>query len=218
MKKFSILLLVFVLAATLFLGGCQKNEPSVPAPSWETESVEENGFSYEIPKGWIRTEDPTNQGSIVYVQLDSLINQYDMFNDLRSELENKAQAIQDDLTKKGRSFESAAKDFQAKIEKGLLTRSQAEEQQQRLAERQQNLQNLSQQKQYEMAEEEAVMGRRVMDAVQTYLQKYNQEKGYAMIITTSAATNTVIVGNPALDITQDVLTGLNNEYIKSKKQ
>ena len=152
------------------------------------------------------------QGSIVYVQLDSLIN------DLRSELENKAQAIQDDLTKKGRSFESAAKDFQAKIEKGLLTRSQAEEQQQRLAERQQNLQNLSQQKQYEMAEEEAVMGRRVMDAVQTYLQKYNQEKGYAMIITTSAATNTVIVGNPALDITQDVLTGLNNEYIKSKKQ
>lgn len=158
------------------------------------------------------------QGSIVYIQLDSLINQYDMFNDLRSELENKAQAIQDDLTKKGRSFESAAKDFQTKIEKGLLTRSQAEEQQQRLAERQQNLQNLSQQKQYELAEEEAVMSRRVMDAVQTYLAKYNQEKGYAMIITSSAATNTVIAANPALDITQDVLTGLNNEYIKSKKQ
>ena len=158
------------------------------------------------------------QGSIVYIQLDSLINQYDMFNDLRSEWENKAQAIQDDLTKKGRSFESAAKDFQTKIEKGLLTRSQAEEQQQRLAERQQNLQNLSQQKQYELAEEEAVMSRRVMDAVQTFLNKYNQEKGYAMIITTSAASNTVIVGNPALDITQDVLAGLNNEYIKSKKQ
>ena len=158
------------------------------------------------------------QGSIVYIQLDSLINQYDMFNDLRSELENKAQAIQDDLTKKGRSFESAAKDFQTKIEKGLLTRSQAEEQQQRLAERQQNLQNLSQQKQYELAEEEAVMSRQVMDAVQTFLVKYNQEKGYAMIITSSAATNTVIAANPALDITQDVLTGLNNEYIKSKKQ
>ena len=158
------------------------------------------------------------QGSIVYIQLDSLINQYDMFNDLRSELENKAQAIQDDLTKKGRSFESAAKDFQTKIEKGLLTRSQAEEQQQRLAERQQNLQNLSQQKQYELAEEEAVMSRRVMDAVQTFLAKYNQEKGYAMIITSSAATNTVIAANPALDITQDVLTALNNEYIKSKKQ
>ena len=157
-------------------------------------------------------------GSIVYIQMDSLINQYDMFNDLRSELESKAQAIQDDLTKKGRSFESAAKDFETKINKGLLTRSQAEEQQQRLLQRQQNLQDLSQQKQYEMAEEEAVMSRKVMDAIYTYLEKYNQEKGYAMILTTSAASNTVIVGNPALDITQDVLTGLNNEYIKSKKQ
>lgn len=158
------------------------------------------------------------QGSIVYIQMDSLINQYDMFNDLRSELESKAQAIQDDLTKKGRSFESAVKDFQTKIEKGLLTRSQAEEQQQRLAEREQNLQSLSQQKQYEMAEEEAVMSRKVMDAIQTYLKKYNGEKGYALILTTSAASNAVIVGNPALDITKDVLTGLNDEYIKSKKQ
>ncbi len=158
------------------------------------------------------------QGSIVYIQLDSLINQYDMFNDLKSELESKAQAIQDDLSKKGRSFESAVKDFETKINKGLLTRAQAEEQQQKLAERQQNLQNLSQQKQYEMAEEEAVMSRKVMDAIQTFLNKYNDEKGYAMIITTSAATNTVIVGNPALDITQDVLAGLNDEYIKSKKQ
>ena len=157
-------------------------------------------------------------GSIVYIQMDSLINQYDMFNDLRSELESKAQAIQDDLTKKGRSFESAAKDFETKINKGLLTRSQAEEQQQRLLQRQQNLQDLSQQKQYEMAEEEAVMSRKVMDAINTYLEKYNKEKGYALILTTSAASNTVIVGNPALDITQDVLTGLNDEYIKSKKQ
>ncbi len=158
------------------------------------------------------------QGSIVYIQLDSLINQYDMFNDLKSELESKAQAIQDDLTKKGRSFESAVKDFETKINKGLLTRAQAEEQQLKLSERQQNLQNLSQQKQYEMAEEEAVMSRKVMDAIQTFLNKYNVEKGYAMIITTSAATNTVIVGNTALDITQDVLAGLNDEYIKSKKQ
>ena len=109
-------------------------------------------------------------------------------------------------------------DFETKINKGLLTRSQAEEQQQRLLQRQQNLQDLSQQKQYEMAEEEAVMSRKVMDAINTYLEKYNKEKGYALILTTSAASNTVIVGNPALDITQDVLTGLNDEYIKSKKQ
>ena len=70
----------------------------------------------------------------------------------------------------------------------------------------------------ELAEEEAVMMRRVMDAVQTYINKYQQEKGYALIITTSAATNTVIAGNANLDITQSVLTGMNEEYIKSKNK
>lgn len=153
------------------------------------------------------------QGSIVYIQLDSLVNQYDMYNDLKSELESKVQAVQEDLTKKGRSFESAVKDFETKIAKGLLTRSQAEEQQQRLVEREQNLQGLSQQKQMELAEEEAVMMRRVMDAIQTYITKYNQEKGYALILSVP-----VLAGDPSLNITQDVLAGLNEEYIKSKNK
>ena len=158
-------------------------------------------------------ETPAAQGSIVYIQLDSLVNQYDMYNDLKSELESKVQAVQEDLTKKGRAFESAVKDFEAKIAKGLLTRSQAEEQQKKLLEREQNLQGLSQQKQMELAEEEAVMMRRVMDAIQTYITRYNQDKGYALILSVP-----VLAGDPSLNITQDVLKGMNEEYIKSKNK
>ncbi len=161
---------------------------------------------------------PAPTGAIVYIQMDSLVNQYDMFNDLTSELESKAQLIQEDLEKKGRAFESEAKDFETKVTKGLLTRTQAEQQQQRLLEKQQSLNALSQQKQMEMAEEEAVLYRKVMDGIKTYLNNYNQTKGYALIITTSGATNTVIVGNPSLDITNDVLKGLNEEYVKSKSK
>ncbi len=155
-------------------------------------------------------------GSIVYIQMDSLVNSYDMFNDLKSELEAKAQAIQEDLTKKGRAFENAAKDFETKINKGLLTRAQAEEQQQQLYQRQQSLESLRQQKSMEMAEEQQVMLNKVMDAVQTYVEKYNAEHNYALILTTSGSTNTVIVGNPQLDITNSILAGLNEEYVKSK--
>lgn len=116
-----------------------------------------NGNTNGAQQANAESKTPAAQGDIVYIQLDSLVNQYDMYNDLKSELESKVQAVQEDLTKKGRSFESAVKDFQAKIDKGLLTRSQAEEQQQKLVEREQNLQGLSQQKQMELAEEEAVM-------------------------------------------------------------
>jgi outer membrane protein len=65
----------------------------------------------------------------------------------------------------------------------------------------------------ELAEEEAVMMRRVMDAIQTYITKYNQDKGYALILSVP-----VLAGDPSLNITQDILAGLNEEYIKSKNK
>lgn len=157
-------------------------------------------------------------GSVVYIHIDSLMNQYDMFNDLRSEFENKAQIIQNDLNKKSRAFENEIKDFQQKVQRGLITRSQAEAQQQQLAAKEQELQQFAQQKQFEMSEEESVLYRRVFDALNTYLIKLNQEKEYAMIISTSGATNTVLVGDKALDITKMVVDGLNDEYIKHKSR
>ena len=163
----------------------------------------------------VETATVAPSGSIVYIQMDSLVNNYDMFNDLKSELEAKAQVIQEDLNKKGRAFESAAKDFETKINKGLLTRAQAEEQQQQLYQRQQSLEGLRQQKSMEMAEEQQVMLNKVMDAIQTYVEKYNAEHNYALILTTSGSTNTVIVGTSQLDITNNVLVGLHEEYVKS---
>lgn len=161
---------------------------------------------------------PAAQGSIVYIQMDTLINHYDMFNDLRSELESKFNTIQNDLNKKARAFDNDAKDFQEKMNKGLLTRSQAESLQNDLMQRQQELQAYSQQKQMEMAEEEAVMVNRVMDAVKTYVAEYNKTHGYALILTSTVTTNTVLAGSPELDITQDVLKGLNEAYIKNRNK
>ena len=86
-----------------------------------------------------------------------------------------------------------------------------------LNERLQALQNEGQIKQNEIAEEQAVLLNKVFDAVQTYLTEYNKTHNYALILTTSAASSTVIVGNPSLDITNDVLIGLNEEYAKNKK-
>ncbi|MBP5229515.1 MAG: OmpH family outer membrane protein [Bacteroidales bacterium] len=157
-------------------------------------------------------------GSIVYVQLDSVINNFDMFNDLKSELEVKVEKIQNELQAKGRDFQNAAKDFENKINKGLLTQAEAQERNRVLTNRQQDLQNLTAQKEAEIQEEQAVMLNKVMDAVETYVKKYNQEKKFALILTTTSATTTVLCGEPSLDITNDIIEGLNNEYVKNKKK
>ena len=158
------------------------------------------------------------KGDIVYINLDTLVNQYDMYNDLRSELQGKLSAIENDINKQGRALENDIKSFQEKMQKGLLTRSQAESMNNDLAQRDQDLRNLTQQKQLEMAEEESVMINQVMDAIMTYVEAYNKEKQYSLILSTTSATTTVINGNPGLDITQEILNGLNAEYIKNRNK
>ena len=158
------------------------------------------------------------KGDIVYINLDTLVNQYDMYNDLRSELQGKLTAIENDINKPGRALENDIKSFQEKMQKGLLTRSQAESMNNDLAQRDQDLRNLTQQKQMEMAEEESVMLNKVMDAITTYVTEYNKQKQYSLILTTTAATTTVINGDTGLNITQEILNGLNAEYIRNRNK
>lgn len=155
-------------------------------------------------------------GDIVYLRLDTLMMQYDMYSDLQSAFEAKAQTVDSDLNKKARKLESDIKNFENSINKGLLTRSAAEQQNNSLQQRQANLQNEAAQKQQELAEESQVLLNQVMFAIQTYLEEYNKEHNFAAILTTTAASNVVMVGAPALDITQQIVEGLNAEYIKTR--
>ena len=155
-------------------------------------------------------------GDIVYLRLDTLMMQYDMYSDLQSAFEAKAQNADTELNKKARKLESDIKSFENQIQKGLLTRSAAEQQNTSLQQRQANLQNEAAQKQQELAEESQVLLNQVMFAIQTYLEEYNKTHNFAAILTTTAASNTVIVGAPALDITQEIVEGLNAEYIKTR--
>ncbi|HPQ56517.1 MAG TPA: OmpH family outer membrane protein [Bacteroidales bacterium] len=161
------------------------------------------------------SEVPT--GNIVYIRMDSLLNKYDLFLDLQTDLNAKARIVEDDLTKKGRAFENDVTSFQEKVQKGLITRSQAETQQNQLASRQQELEQFAQQKQMELAEENQVMLNRVLDALKTFLAEYRVLNNYDLILTTDGNSNTIIEGTTALDITKDVVEGLNREYAKSRK-
>ncbi len=157
-------------------------------------------------------------GAIVYFNLDRVLDEYDMANDLRSVVETKVNSIQQEINRRGNKLEKDVKDFQNKIDKGLLTRSVAEVQGQKLQEQQNNFQQYASQKQQEMAEEQQVMLNQIADAIKTFLDSYNAEKQYAMILSTQGAVlpAPVAVADESLDITDDILAGLNEAYVKTK--
>ena len=157
-------------------------------------------------------EAAAGKGDIVYIDLDRILMEYDMANDLRSVVETKVQNIEAEITRKGKKLEKDVKEFQEKMNKGLMTRSVAEVQQQEA-----EFNNYAAQKQQEIQEEQVVMMNQLGDAIKTFLDKYNEEKQYAMILTNQGGAP-VITGDAALNITDDVLAGLNEEYIKTKNE
>lgn len=159
-------------------------------------------------------------GAIVYFDLDRVMNEYDMANDLLSVFESKATSINEEVTRRGTKLEKDIKAFQDKLNKGLLTQSVAERQNQTLSEQQVSFQNYYNEKQQEIAEEQQVMMNQIADAINTYINEFNAEKNYAMIIATQGGSilpTPVVTGNAQLDITDELLEGLNAAYIETKE-
>ncbi len=159
-------------------------------------------------------------GSIVYFNLDRVLNEYDMANDLRSVAETKFNSINQEVNRRGTKLEKDIKTFQDKINKGLMTQSVAEIQSKKLQDQQNSFNQYAAQKQQEIAEEQQVMMNQIADAIKTFIDNFNAEKGYAMILTTQGdiLPAPVVTADPALDITDEVLEGLNAEYVKSKAE
>lgn len=158
------------------------------------------------------------QGAIVYFNLDTILNDYDMANDLRSVVETKVNSINQEVTRRRNKIEKDIKAFSDKLNKGLLTQSVAQTQNQKLVEQQQSFETYAGQKQQEIIEEQQVMMNQIADAINNYITEFNADGKYAMIIATQGdiLSTPVVAADPALDITDILLEGLNAAYVKEK--
>ena len=202
MKKTSLFLSALaVMAGIATLNSCQTQAPASEAQA-------------ETPAAAV------TKGAIVYFNLDRVMNEYDMANDLGSVLQTKVQSIEQEVTRRGNKLQSDLNAFQEKIDKGLLTRSTAEAQNEKLVKQQNDFQTYYNQKQQEVAEEQAVTMNQIANAIKEYIDKFNEEKQYALIIATQGdiLPQPIVAGDPDLDITDVLIEGLNAEYIKTKNQ
>ena len=171
------------------------------------------------PAATAETAEPVaHKGAVVYFNLDTVIKEYGMANDLSSVVETKVQGINQEVTRRQNKLQSDVNSFQEKVNKGLLTSSVAEAQYQKLQQQDQEFQQYAAQKQQEIYEEQTVMQNQIADAIKTFIDAFNAEKQYAMILATQGdiLPLPVVAGDADLDITEEIVAGLNAEYIKTK--
>ncbi len=164
--------------------------------------------------------DSQNCEGIAYFNLDELVANYQYAIELQQAFEKKAKGIDEDITRRRTKIENEDKELAEKVNKGLTTRTVAEQKYNELQKKVAEFQNYGQQKQNELAEEQQVILNNIANSVMEYVKKYNSTHNYALILSTQGnlLSQPVVNASESLNITAELIEGINADYLASKSK
>ena len=157
---------------------------------------------------------PTNSElKIAFVEVDSIMSQYEFCKEYSKILEKKGQNIQNTIAQKGQNLQDAANKFQQDLQNNKYTQQQAEAVNAGLQKQQADLQALQQRLGSDFQAETDKFNAALRDSIQHFLAKYNKDKKYSLIL--SKAGDNILFADKAYDVTNEVIAGLNKAYKKN---
>ncbi len=160
----------------------------------------------------------TNEGNrlpLAYVNIDSVVMNYQEAIDLNEELMSQQEDARTNLTAKARNLEEEMVSFQRKVENnGFLTQERAQSEQQRLIAKQQQLEQEQQKISNELGLKQQDLNEQVMTAITDYVEEYNKDGKFEMIFTQTAGIGRVMYSKSVYNMTAEVLEPLNEQYTK----
>ena len=150
---------------------------------------------------------------IAFVEVDSLLSSYEFCIEMNQAMVKKEENVRATLNDKGKQLESEQQEFQYKYENNAFTKARAEEEYNRLMKKAQELDALKVKLAEELALENQKNNAQLRDSIDNFLKIYNAEKRYDFIISNAGYDN-LLYGNPAYNITGEIIEGLNARYKK----
>ena len=198
MKTTNALRTLAVLAmSALTLVSCDKSKPQMDDKAPETSTK------------------PASS-KIAFVEVDSIMTQYQFCKDYSKILNLKGTNIQKTLASRQQALQGAAANFQQKVQQNAYTREQAEAIQAGLQKQSGDLQALNQRLSNEFQAETAKYNQALHDSIQHYLAVFNKDGKYGMIFAKQG--DNVLYADKAYDITNEVVAGLNKAYKSQLKK
>lgn len=153
---------------------------------------------------------------IVFVNTDVINEKFEYVKELTASAKANQQAFENAYKKKATALQNRYQEIQQKASQGLLSDNQTRDAQEELAKGKQELDQLEG-KQQQMMEQIQSDNEKVLNMVMDYIQEYNKNSQYNYILAYSrSAMSPVMAANDSLDITSEIVDGLNAQY-KSKK-
>ena len=154
---------------------------------------------------------------IAYVNVDTLLMEYLFAKEVNEELLKKQEKFRSEISNKQLQLQKDAMSFQQKYESGgFLTKESFEQEQTRLMKKEQELQDLDRRMTQELYTEQQKMNSQLRDTISTFFRYYNQDRHYKMIFSDTGNDN-IFYAEDYLNITGEVIEGLNARYRPSGK-
>lgn len=187
-------MMAFAAVSTAFMASCNN-----AAPKMDEQTAEKT------------TATASNDVKIAYVEVDSLMSQYQFCKDFTLILQKKGNNARNTLSAKQKQLQAAAANFQQKVQNnGFQSREQAAGVQAAIERQGQDLQELQARLGSELDAETAKYNQALRDSLQNFLREYNKTKKFDLIL--SKAGDNILLATKRFDITQDVINGLNKRY------
>lgn len=151
---------------------------------------------------------------IAYVLTDSVISKFDFYKEKSEEITEKGKKFESDLGSRARGFEQEVANFEQTA--SSMTMNQARAKQEELVRKERNLMTYRDNLMQELSADEAKLYSDVYDKVQEFLTQYAEEKELEMVLSYTRG-GAIWYSKKALDVTEDVIAGLNKKYADDKK-
>ncbi len=161
------------------------------------------------------TTPASDNQKVAYVEIDSIMSQYTYWKDVTKIIKAKEANIQRTLAGKQKAIQAAAANFQQNVQANKYTQVQAQQIQASIQKQAQDADALQQRLGAEYQNEVAKYNKALSDSVHNYLKEYNKDKKFAIILAKSG--DNILYADPAYNITDDVIKGMNQVYKGMKK-
>lgn len=154
---------------------------------------------------------------VAYVNVDSLFLNYNFSKEAKDNLLKKVNSTENNLAKKQNLIENEQAEFRRKVQNNVfLTEEKKQQEYNRIAKLAVDLQNTVARLRDELDTEQQQITIQISDSIKTCIERYNKTANYQMILLNNAHDN-IIVAKDRYDITNNILSILNERYAVSKK-
>jgi outer membrane protein len=153
--------------------------------------------------------------SIAYINSDTLLINYEFSKVAAGELENKKDELQAEYENRARGLQTEITNFQQNAQNMTIAQARAIEED--LTKKQQNLMRYQETLTQTLVQEEAKISNELYDKVSNYLRDYGIANNYQLVLTYQKGSG-VLYANDSLNITQQIVSGLNEAYTDESNQ